>query len=58
MKIFYSCLIALLLSNSAWAATATLNPTADALVQAGTNASNNYGTLTSLRIRTSVAHLT
>ncbi len=53
MNRLIACLIALLLTNTAWAASATLTPTADAFVQAGTNASKNYGTLTSLRMRTS-----
>jgi RHS repeat-associated protein len=37
----------------ALAATVTLNPTADAYVQAGTNAAKNYGTATTLNVRTS-----
>jgi RHS repeat-associated protein len=58
MNRLIACLIALLLTNTVWsntahAASTTLTPSADAFVQAGTNAGKNYGTLTSLRARTS-----
>lgn len=47
-----ACFAALLLAIPAHAATVTLNPTADAYVQNGSNANKNYGTNSQLRAQT------
>jgi len=54
MKSFSALLIAVacLLPTLGLAATVTLNPTADAYVQDGKNASKNYGSKTQLRVQT------
>ena len=42
----------LLLATCAWAGAQTLNPTADAYVQGGSNANKNYGNATTLQVQT------
>ena len=49
---FATAALAVLLATPAHAATLTLNPAADAYVQAGNNANKNYGSATTLRVRT------